>query len=213
MVFWENYEAGLRMVANDKMYGQLGVIRLKGREERDSEDGSLNGLDKRDDEYAGVADVRIALGDRWRHWAGMRLEGGGRDAGSLGSLSYGFHSARFGGGMGTEAIFSVSFADNRHINRHFGVTERESARAGNIMVPDPANPGQLIAGPARLPVKKLRGGYRSVGLKIIHRRDISRNWHLIVEGGAEVYGRGISDSPIARESRDFNGGATVLYQF
>ena len=213
MFFWENYEAGLRALLSDTMLAQINAVRLKGREERDSEDALLNGLDKRDDEYAGVVEFRKALSRQWRHWIGARAEGGGSDAGSLGSVSYGFYAAGFGGGMGTEAILSVDFADKKHMNRHFGVTAKESARAGNIMVPDPANPGQLIAGPMRLPETRMKGGYRSIGLKIIHRRDITRRWHLIVEGGAEVYRGNISDSPVARESRDFNGGATVFYHF
>ena len=212
MVFWENHEAGLRALLSETMLAQISAVRLEGREARDSEDGLLNGLDKRDDEYAGAVEFRKAISRNWRHWVGARAEAGGNDAGALGAVSYGFHAAGFGGGMGAEAIFFVTFADADHLNRHFGVTEAESMRAGPEMIPDPKG-GPPTAGGPRLPPASMGSGYRSVGLKIIHRRDISRRWHLIVEGGAEVYRGNISNSPVTRASRDFNGGATLLYQF
>ena len=211
MLFWENRQAGLRTTAmGENMLAQLGAVRLKGRESRHSEDGFLNGLDKRDDEYAGVAEVRLGLGS-WRHWAGGRLQVGNRDTGTLGSILHGSHFA-WGGGMGTEVIFSATFATAENLNRDFGVTPEESMRAGNEMIFDP-DTNTTSEGGLRLPAKNFGGGFRSVGLKFVHRRDISRKWHLIVEGGAEVYGGALSDSPVARESRDFNGGATLLYRF
>ena len=209
MLFWESrdnlkdHELGWRGKLGKRFLAQVSAIRVKGRGARDSEDGFLDALDARDDEYAGAVELRVDMANDWKNWIGGRVQTDQDEYGTLGALSFGHRIMGGGDGTGIETILYATFADGDHLNRNFGVSADEADQS-LAMVADPMD---------ALPETDIGGGYRSLGAKFIFRRDISQRLHVILEGGAEVYRGDISNSRVTREDRDFTGGATVLYRF
>ena len=97
-------------------------------------------------------------------------------------------------GTGTEVFVFSPFGNADFINRDFGITATESAASG-------------------LAETDLDGGYRSVGISVTDRRDLTEHIHLITQGGIEFYSDDIQDSPIAREDYEAEVGVSVLHHF
>jgi len=191
---WEGLELSWTTRQNDRWYIQIDLGLDGEREEGDSEDGRLDGLDERDDEFTGTGDVRYALDGEWRNYVGTRISAGDSDFGALGFI---FAGHRFSGrqdGGGTEAFLYAKFGDSNHLNREFGVTPSESAASG-------------------LAEADLDGGYRSSGVRLVDRRFIGE--HVQVVSGLEVeyYSNDVQDSPIAREDYALEVELGLLYHF
>lgn len=195
LFFWEGIELGWRGRLGDDWLLQVSARSEGGREADDSEDGFLDGLDDRDDELAGVFEVRRAFGSDWRWWVAGRVMAGSSDLGTLGVLAAG---RRFGSqldGTGTELFLFTTFGDADFVNRDFGVTESESIASG-------------------YPVTELDGGYRSVGLTAVHRSYLWRdNLMLLANASYERYSSDIADSPIARRDFEYEIGVSLVYHF
>ena len=195
LFFWEGIELGWRGRLGDDWLLQVAARSEGGREADDSEDGYLDGLDDRDDELAGVLEVRRAFGENWRWWVAGRVMAGGSDLGSLGVLAAG---RRFGSqldGTGTELFLFTTFGDSDFLNRDFGVTLDESIASG-------------------YPVTDLDGGYRSVGLTAVHRSYLWRdNLMLLANASYERYSSDIAASPIARQDSEYEIGLSLVYHF
>jgi outer membrane scaffolding protein for murein synthesis (MipA/OmpV family) len=193
LFFWEGIELGWRL--GDDWLLQVAARSEGGREADDSKDGYLDGLDDRDDELAGVLEVRRAFGSDWRWWVAGRVMAGSSDLGTLGVLAAG---RRFGSqldGTGTELFVFTTFGDSDFLNRDFGVTEDESIASG-------------------YPVTELDGGYRSVGLTAVHRSYLWRDkLMLLANASYEHYSSDIADSPIARQDSEYEIGLSLVYHF
>ena len=177
---WEGLELSWTTRLKDQWF--VGVdLGLDGeREEDDSDDGRLDGLDERDDEFTGTGEVRYAFDGEWRNYVGTRVSVGDSDFGALGFL---FAGHRFGArqdGGGTEAFLYATFADSNNLNRDFGVSPSEAVASG-------------------LAETELDSGYRSSGLRLVDRRFVGE--HLQIVSGLEFqyFSSDVRDSPIARE--------------
>ncbi|MBW2505243.1 MAG: MipA/OmpV family protein [Deltaproteobacteria bacterium] len=194
LFFWEGIELGWRAKMFDNWLLQVAARYESGREADDSNDGRLDGLEDQDDEFAGVLEVRWSLDSDWRNWIAGRVMAGDSDLGLLGVAAIGHRFGNHRNGSGTELFLFATFGDDNFLNRDFGVSTRESVTSG-------------------LPETDLNGGYRSSGLTIIDRRDLTNKVHLICEAGFEYYSSDIQDSPIARKDYEAEVGMTILYQF
>ena len=194
LLFWEGTELGWRGLFAETWLIQAGARYEEGLEPDDSEDGRLDGIAERDAHLVGFLEVRRGLGDDWRHWLGARAMGGESDFGWLGVLAAG---RRFGDrldGLGTEAFVFTTFGNAAFINKDFGVTTADAAASG-------------------LDATTLDGGYRSVGLTLIDRRNLTDHLHLITQIGVEHYNDDIADSPIARDAFEAEAGVSLVYWF
>lgn len=192
MLFLEGFEAGWRARVAQDWLVQVNARWEGGREADDSDDGNLDGLEETDDVLVGVVEVRRGLGDDWRGWIGGRVMAGGSDFGTLGVLAGGYRFGQASDGTGSEAFVFTTFGDGDFLERDFGVTPAESAASG-------------------LPATDLDGGFRSVGLNLVHRRDLGRNWQLVGTAGVELYSSDVRKSPIAREDYEAELGLTLLF--
>ncbi len=194
LFFWEGLEIGWRGLAGDRWLLQSGVEYEEGLEPDESDKGALDGIGERDSHLSAFFEVRRSIGDDWRHWVAARLLGGPSDFGWLGVLAAG---RRFGSqqdGTGTELYVYSTFATSDFINKDFGVTAADSASSG-------------------LPPADFNGGYRSIALTLIDRRNLSDNLQLVSQAGYEQYSSDIQDSPIARDDHEFELGVSLLWRF
>ena len=164
------------------------------REEGDSDDGRLDGLDERDDEFTGTGEVRYAFDGDWRNYVGTRISVGDSDFGTLGFL---FVGRRFGDrqdGGGTEAFLYSQFADSDNLNWDFGVSPSEAATSG-------------------LAETDLDSGYRSSGLRLVDRRFSGEHIQIVSGLEFQYYGSDVQDSPIAREDFAVEVELGVVFHF
>ncbi len=129
-----------------------------------------------------------------RTWSGARLMGGESDFGVLGVLAAGHRFGEQLDGTGTEVYAFLTFGTDDFINKDFGVSATDSLGSG-------------------LPRTELDGGYRSVGVQLVHRRYLTRNLHAIAQAGVERYSSEIGDSPIAREDLEFEVSLALVWHF
>jgi outer membrane scaffolding protein for murein synthesis (MipA/OmpV family) len=164
------------------------------REESDSDDGNLNGIEDRDDEFAGTGEVRYAFDEEWRNYVGTRISGGGSDYGALGFL---FAGHRFGArqdGGGTEAFLFSTFADSNNLNRDFGISASEAVASG-------------------LAATDLDGGYRSSGVRLVDRQFIGKHVQIVSGFEFQYFSSDVQDSPIAREDYSLEVELGVIFHF
>lgn len=194
LLFWEGIELGWRGLLAPAWLLQAGVRYESGLESDDSDEGRLDGIEDRDSHVVGFVEARRAIGEDWRNWVGGRVMGGPSDFGWLGVLAAGH---RFGDrldGTGTEVFVFATFGTSDFINKDFGVTATDAIASG-------------------LAETDLDGGYRSTGLTLVDRRNLTRNVHLVSSLGVELYSSDIQDSPIAREDYELEAGISILWHF
>jgi len=194
LFFWEGFELGWRGRLADVWLVQAGVRNEGGLEPDDSEDGNLRGIKPRDSHVVGFLEVRRGIGSDWRNWVGARLMGGPSDFGVLGVLAAG---RRFGeqlDGTGTEIYGFLTFGTDKFINKDFGVTAADAVSSG-------------------LRQTTLSGGYRSTGIQLVHRRDLTRKLHAVAQAGVELYSSDIGNSPIARKDYEFEVSLALVWKF
>jgi outer membrane protein len=191
---WEGLELSWTTRQNDRWYIQVDLGLDGEREEDDSDDGRLDGLDERDDEFTGTGDLRYALDEEWRNYVGTRISMGDSDFGTLGFLFAGHRFSSRQDGGGTEAFFYAKFGDGNHLNREFGISPSEAVASG-------------------LAETDLDGGHRSTGLRLVDRRFASEHIQIVSGLEFEYYSSDVQDSPIAREDFALELELGVLYQF
>jgi outer membrane scaffolding protein for murein synthesis (MipA/OmpV family) len=194
LFFWEGIELGWRGKLSDRSLLQFGMRYESGREEDDSDDGRLDGLEDQDNEIVAVLEGRWSLDTEWRNWIAGRIMAGDSDFGILGVLAAGHRFGSHFDGTGTEIYLFTTFGNSDFLNRDFGVTASESLASG-------------------LEETDLSGGYRSVGITLIDRRYLTKKIHLICKAGIEYYSSDIQDSPIARQDYEAEAGVSVVYHF
>jgi outer membrane protein len=194
LFFWEGTELGWRGRLAEQWLLQAGVRDEAGLEPEDSRDGYLDGLAERDSHVVGFLEVRRGLGSDWRNWVGARLMGGPSAFGTLGVLAAGHRFGTQTDGSGTEVYGFVTFGDDAFLDKDFGITPMDARSSG-------------------LPSYRLDGGYRSTGLQLVHRRDLSSRIHAIAQAGVERYSGAIADSPIARKAFEFELSLALVWKF
>ena len=191
---WEGLELSWTTRQKDRWYIQVDLGLDGEREEDDSDDGRLDGLDERDDELTGTGEVRYSFDGEWRNYIGTRISAGDSDFGTKGFL---FAGHRFGSrhdGGGTELFLYATFADSDNLNREFGVSPSEATTSG-------------------LAETDLDAGYRSSGLRVVDRRFASEHIQIVSGFEFEYYSNDVQDSPIAREDFALEVELAMLYQF
>lgn len=191
---WEGLELSWTTRPGDQYYLQVDLGLDGEREASDSDDGRLNGLRERDDEFAGTVEFRYAFDGGWRNYVGTRVSVGDSDFGALGFV---FVGHRFGDRQdcgGTEAFLYATFADGDNLNRDFGVTPSEAVASG-------------------LAVTDLDGGYRSAGLRLVDRRIVSEHVQIVSGLEFQYFGDDVRNSPIAREDFTVEVELAVLFTF
>jgi outer membrane protein len=191
---WEALELSWTTRQKDQWYIQVDLGLDGEREEDDSDDGRLDGLDERDDEFVGTGEVRYAFDKEWRNYVGTRISVGDGDFGTKGFV---FAGHRFGSrqdGGGTEVFLYATLADSNNLNREFGVSPPEATTSG-------------------LAETDLDTGYRSSGLRIVDRRFANEHIQIVSGLEFEYFGSDVQDSPIAREDFAVEVELAILYQF
>jgi outer membrane scaffolding protein for murein synthesis (MipA/OmpV family) len=191
---WEGLELSWTTRPSDRWYVQVDLGLDGEREEEDSDDGRLNGIEDRDDEFVSTGEVRYAFDGEWRNYVGTRISGGGSDYGALGFL---FAGHRFGAaldGSGTEAFLFSIFADSTNLNRDFGINASEALASG-------------------LAETDLDGGYRSSGVRLVDRRFVGPHFQIVSGFEFQYFGSDVQDSPIAREDFAMEVELGVVFHF
>jgi MipA family protein len=191
---WEGLELSWTTRQKDQWYFQVDLGLDGEREAGDSDDGRLDGLDERDDEFTVTGEVRYAFDAQWRNYVGTRISVGDSDFGTLGFLLAGHRFGSRQDGGGTEAILYAKFGDSNHLNREFGVSPSE---ANNSVLAE----------------TDLDGGHRSTGLRIVDRRFVSKHIQIVSGLEFEYYSSDVRDSPIAREDFAAEVELAMVYHF
>ena len=194
LLFWEGMELGWRSRVADVWLVQAGARYEGGLEPDDSEDGALDGLEKRDSHLVGFLETRRSVGDDWRNWVAGRVMGGESGFGWLGVVAAGHRFGNQVDGSGTEVFVFSTFGTDTFINKDFGVSAADSEASG-------------------LAETDLDGGYRSTGINLIHRRYLTEHIHLIAAAEAELYSSDIDDSPIARDGYEAGVELSAVWHF
>jgi len=194
LFFWEGTELGWRGLLAEQWLLQAGIRDEGGLEPEDSSDGNLEGIAARDSHVVGFLEVRRGLGTDWRNWVAARLLGGPSDFGTLGVLAAGHRFGEQTDGTGTEVYGFVTLGTDTFLDKDFGVTPTDACSSG-------------------LPAYRLDGGYRSTGIQLVHRRDLTSRIHAIAQAGVERYSGDIGDSPIARKDYEFEVSLALVWKF
>ncbi len=194
LFFWEGTELGWRGRLADHWLLQAGVRNEGGLEPDDSSDGDLDGIVPRDSHVVGFLEVRRGLGADWRNWVAARFMGGPGDFGTLGVVAFGHRFGNQSDGTGTEIYGFSTFGSSRFIDKDFGVTAADARGSG-------------------MPEFSLNGGYRSTGVQLVHRRNLSDKLHAIAQAGFERYSGDVADSPIARNDSEFEVSLALVWRF
>lgn len=194
LFFWEGIELGWRSRVADLWLVQLAARNEGGRSRDDSDDGKLDGLQDQDDHIVGVVEVRRGFGTEWRNWIGGRVMAGESDFGRLGVLAAGHRFGSRRDGTGTEVFLFTTFGSSTFINKDFGVTPEESLTSG-------------------LPATSLDSGYRSAGLTLVDRRNLTNHFHLITQAGMEYYSSDVQNSPVSQQDYEVELSVSLLYRF
>lgn len=191
---WEGLELSWITRLEDRWF--VGVdLGLDGeREASDSDDGRLDGLDERDDEFTATGELRYALDGDWRNYVGTRVSVGDSDFGALAFLFTGHRFSSRQDGGGTEAFLYSTFANGRNLNFDFGVSASEAVASG-------------------LAETDFDSGYRSSGLRLVDRRFIGRHVQIVSGFELQYFGSEVQDSPIAREDFAVEAELAVLFHF
>lgn len=191
---WEGLELSWTTRQKDQWYIQVELGLEEGREEDDSDDGRLDGLDERDDAFTGTGEVRYAFDGEWRNYIGTRISVGDSDFGTLGFIFFGHRFGSRQDGGGTEVFLYATFADSDNLNRDFGVSPSEAITSG-------------------LAETDLDSGYRSSGLRVVDRRFASEHIQIVSGLELEYYSSDVRDSPIARQDFAAEVELAILYHF
>ena len=191
---WEGLELSWTTRQMDQWYFQVDLGLDGEREEDASDDGRLDGLDERDDEFTSTGEIRYAFDGEWRNYVGTRISAGGSDFGTLGFIFAGHRFGDRNDGGGTEAFIFATFADSNNLNRDFGVSSSEAALSG-------------------LAETDLSSGYRSAGVRLVDRRFVGENIQIVSSLEFQHYGSDLRDSPITREDFATEVELTILYHF
>ncbi len=191
---WEGLELSWTTRQQDQWYFQVELGLGGEREEDASDDGRLDGLDERDDEFVATGEVRYAFDGEWRNYVGTRVSVGASDFGTLGFLFVGHRFGDRQDGGGTEAFVYSTFADSDNLNWDFGVSPSESVTSG-------------------LAATDLDGGYRSSGLRLVDRRFLGEHVQIVSGLEFQYFDSDVQDSPIAREDYALEVELGVVYQF
>ena len=194
LFFWEGYELGLRSLVADQLLLQGGARYEAGLEPDDSDDGRLDGIEKRDAHIVGFLEARYSIDSEWRNWLAARVMGGESDFGWLGVLAAGHRFGTARDGSGAEAYVFSTFGNSNFINKDFGVSASDAQTSG-------------------LQETDLHGGYRSTGLDALYRLYLHKNVQMIASVGIEFYSGDIGESPIARDDYETEAELTLLYTF
>lgn len=191
---WEGLELSWTTRQNDRWYIQVDLGLDGEREADDSDDGRLDGLDERDDEFSVTGEVRYSFDGEWRNYVGTRISVGDSD---FGKKAFIFAGHRFGDrqdGGGTECFLYATFGDSNFLNWEFGISPGESITSG-------------------LAATDLDAGYRSSGLRIVDRRIASEHIQIVSGLEFEYYSSDVQDSPLAREDFAAEVELAMLYHF
>jgi outer membrane scaffolding protein for murein synthesis (MipA/OmpV family) len=191
---WEGLELSWTTRQMDQWYLQVDLGLDGEREESDSDNGNLDGLEEKDDVFTGTGEVRYAFDGDWRNYVGTRISAGDSDFGALGFLFAGhrFGSRRDGGGL--EAFLYSTFADSNNLNRDFGVSPAEAVASG-------------------LAETDLDGGYRSSGLRLVDRRFSGKHIQIVSGLEFQYFSSDVQASPIAREDFAVEVELGVVFHF
>ncbi len=192
--FWEGIELGWRGLATENLLLQAGARYESGLEPDESEDGFLEGIEERDSHLVGFFEARWALDNNWKNWVGARVMGGPSDFGWLGVLAAGHRFGVQTDGTGTEIFIFSTFGNAEFINKDFGVSATDALNS-------------------QLTEFTTGGGYRSTGITLIDRRQLSANLQLVSQTGIEYYSSDIKESPIARDDFEFEVGVSLIWKF
>jgi MipA family protein len=190
--YWAGQALGWRGFRSGTWLLEAVVAFDEGRQERDSDDGRLNGLGDGDEEVELVLQARRALDADWRSWLIGRVVTGG--SGNLGLFGLGYRFGEKSDGTGSEVNFVVVLHDRDRANRDFGVNADQSAASG-------------------LNETRLSGGFRSFGVNYVYRHHINRSWQVFGEALYERYSSDIQKSPIARSKYEAEVGVGFIYTF
>ncbi|MGE3172507.1 MAG: MipA/OmpV family protein [Planctomycetota bacterium] len=191
---WEGLELSWTTRPAEQWYVQVDLGLDGEREAGDSDDGRLNGLEERDDVFAGTGEVRYAFDDEWRNYVGTRVSVGDGDFGTLGFLFVGHRFGARQDGGGTEAFLYSTFADSSNLDRDFGIRPSEAAASG-------------------LAATHLDGGYRSSGLRLVDRRFVGAHTQIVTGLEFQYFGSDVRESPIAREDFAVEVELAVVFYF
>ena len=191
---WEGLELSWTTRLEDRWYLQVDLGLDGEREASDSEDGHLDGLEERDDEFAGTGEVRYAFDGEWRNYVGTRVSAGNSDFGALGFVFAGHRFGSRNDGSGTEAFLYSTFADSNNLNRDFGISSSEAIASG-------------------LAETDLDSGYRSSGVRLVDRRMLGKHVQVVSGLEFEYYSSDVRESPIAREDFAVELELAVVFHF
>ncbi len=156
-------------------------------------DAALAGLDKRRSTLRGRLGVARTLGGGWQVRAGWNPDLLNRDGGSYvdAGLGYGWALTPT---VRANANVGATWADARHLQSYFGITEAESQRSGH-------------------PVYRPGSGLRDVGASVGLRTDFGPHWVGFTNLGVSRLIGPAADSPLTRRAANWSLGAGLAWRF
>lgn len=199
MLFWEGFdlnhtELGWRGLMQNKWLIESGVRHEIVIPSSYSRRAGINDLPHRGSHILGFFDAKHSLGSGWKNWVSGRLQAGSGQYGWQAKISAGHTFLGGPASNGAEVILFSTFGSEDNINNYFGVSEFDSAVSG-------------------LQEINLKGGYRSSGLNIIYRKNVSEHIQITAKAGIELYSSEIKKSELVGNASETSAGLSVTWIF
>lgn len=199
MLFWEGFdlnhtELGWRGLMQNKWLIESGVRHEIVIPSSSSRRAGINDLPHRGSHILGFFDAKYSLGNDWKNWVSGRLQAGSGQYGWQAKISAGHTFFDGPANNGAEVILFSTFGSKDNINNYFGVSEFDSAVSG-------------------LQEISLKGGYRSSGLDIVYRKNMSENIQVTAKTGIERYSHDIKKSELVSNASKTSGELSVVWMF
>lgn len=199
LFFVENFnlngiELGWRDFVRPKWLIQTGVRHETVLPSSKTIQGGLNDFPHRGSQVFGFFEFRQAMDNDWHNWVTGRLSGGPSDFGIRAEISYGHQFALQSYGSAAEIELFLTFGDREQINNYFGISQSDAIASG-------------------LPQITLDGGYRSTGLNIFYRKNLTKIVQVVVGGHLEYYSDKIKNSSLVKDASDVSTDVSLIYRF
>ncbi|MGR6874725.1 MipA/OmpV family protein [Pseudomonas sp. HK3] len=199
VLFWEGFdinytELGLRSLIQTKWLMEVGARHEIVIPSSRSEQADIINLPHRGSHILGFVDTKHGIDDRWGNWVSARLLMGSNLYGWQAKVSVGHAFSGHTDNTGTDIVMFSTFADKNNINNYFGVSTSDGVASGLTPI-------------------DLDGGYRSSGLTITYRDNMSARIQVTAKAGIEYYSDEISKSDLVGSDTETHAELSVIWVF
>lgn len=206
VLYWEGLdlndtELGWRYLKQDSWLFDTGIRHETVLPTSQTQAAGIDNFPHRGSHLFAFIETKHTFNDNESNWMSARVSAGPSSYGWLAKTAVG-HTFDFGviddnkikGNIATDISLFTTFASADHLNNYFGITQADETASGLSQI-------------------QLDSGYRSSGLLLSYRRNVSEKIQLAAEAGAEFYASDIKQSDLVSNGAQTNLNLSLFWLF